>query len=116
MPLDTFPADPAPDIGIKRKSKPNIKVAQFGDGYSQRSALGLNQSALNAELSYSNISSAEKTTLEDFINAHNKGQAFYWTMPDEASARKWYITSWEVTYVKFGVFSVNISLTEVFDI
>lgn len=116
MPLDTLPAEPAPDVNIKRDHKPNLKIAKFGDGYSQRTSFGPNQVSLDITLNYSNISENEKIELEEFINDHNRGQAFEYTLPDEPEPRQFHITGWSITYVKFRVFNVSIQLEENFDI
>ena len=115
---DTLPANPSPDNGITRERKPNVKVAQFGDGYSQRNSFGKNQIAMDLTLTWTNISAAEKTILENFFNAHARGQAFFYTMPDEATPRKWYIgeEGWQVTYIKYGIYAVSLKLKECFDI
>jgi len=116
MPLETLPANPSPDVNIKRTQKPNLKIAQFGDGYSQRTSFGLNQVVVSILLSYTNITQAQKETIEDFINDHNRGQAFLWQMPDEDEPRQWYFVSWDITYVKHGIYTVACNLAENFDI
>lgn len=113
---DTLPSSPSPDTGVKRAQKPNLKIAQFGDGYSQRAKFGLNQVAMELTLTYTNIVTAEKDILETFVDAHDSGQAFFYTLPDESEARTFYFTGWEYTYVKFGIYTVTLNLTECFDI
>lgn len=114
--MDTLPANPSPDTGIDRSGKPNIKEAKYGDGYSQRISIGINQVPITVNLAYSNISATEKQTLENFINEHAAGQAILWAMPDEYLQRKWYISDWNITYVKYGIFNVKMTLQEVFDV
>ncbi len=112
----TLPAAPSPDTGVTRDMKPNVKVAQFGDGYSQRSSFGQNQIAITVQLSYTFLTSAEKAILEAFVNNHARGEMFFYTLPDEVEARKWFFTNWSFTYVKYGIFNVTLSLSECFDI
>jgi len=118
MTIQTFPAAPTPDVNIKRSVKPRVEVAQFGDGYSQRVAIGIHQKPIEIMLTWTTLMTAEKETLELFFNQHGKGEAFYWKMPDEASPRKWYISAagWEVTYVMYGIYNVSLNLVECFDI
>ena len=108
--------NPAPDVGVMRSHKPNLKIAEFGDGYSQRTAFGIQQTKLEVSLNYSNVITAEKAALESFVNAHASGQAFFFTMPDEVEARKFYFTDWKYVYVKAGIFNVSLSMVECFDI
>ena len=113
---ETLPAAPSPDTGVTRQNKPNLKVAQFGDGYSQRSSFGQNQTAMKVTLTYSYLTAAEKTILENFVNNHARGQAFFYTLPDESEVRKWYFEDWAFTYVKYGIFNVTLNMAECFDL
>lgn len=114
--MDTLPANPSPDVNIKRTRKPNLKIVKFGDGYSQRNTFGLNQVAMEGSLSWSNINEAEKIILEDFAESHARGQAWLWEMPDEDEPRQWHLMSWEIVYVKYGVYTVAFAIEENFDI
>lgn len=116
MALQTLPSDPSPDVNISSEHKPNIKVAQFGDGYSQRVGFGINSIKIEVQLVWTNINTTEKDTIINFIEDHSKGEAFEYTLPDEGTARKWYVKEWSKTYVKYGVYRVSASLEEVFDI
>ena len=40
--MATFP-DITPTYGLQKNSAPNVRIAQFGSGYSQRSTFGINQ-------------------------------------------------------------------------
>lgn len=113
---ETLPANPSPDVGVKRSHKPNLQVAQFGDGYSQRASFGLNQVALEVTLTYTNIITSEKAILEEFVNDHSRGEPFFYTMPDETDERTFYFSGWDFVYVKHGVFQVTLNMKECFDI
>ena len=41
--MANFPTTVNPSYGTSKKSEPNIRLAQFGSGYSQRSTFGINQ-------------------------------------------------------------------------
>ncbi len=114
--MDTLPAAPAPDGNVTRVSKPNLQVANFGDGYSQRATLGMKQMAIQLTLMYSTIVTSEKNTLSDFVNAHQNGEAFLFTLPDESAVRIWYFTDWKFTYVSAGIFTCALNMQECFDI
>ncbi len=113
---DTLPSVPAPDGNVTRASKPNMQVANFGDGYSQRATFGMKQTAIQLTLTYSTVLTSEKDILSDFVNAHQNGEAFFFTLPDESVARVWYFTDWKFTYVSAGVFNCNLMMQECFDI
>lgn len=113
---ETLPASPSPDVNITRKRKPNVKVAQFGDGYSQRASFGLNQVKLEATLTYTNLVTEAKDIINDFAEAHDRGEAFYWQMPDEDAPRSWYLVGWDVTYLGYNHYTVILNIEECFDI
>ena len=41
--MANFPTTVNPSYGLTQTSRPNIRIAQFGSGYSQRSTFGINQ-------------------------------------------------------------------------
>ena len=41
--MANFPTTVNPSYGTRKGSKPKIRIAQFGSGYSQRSTFGINQ-------------------------------------------------------------------------
>ena len=49
--MANFPTTVNPSYGLTQTSKPNIRIAQFGSGYSQRSTFGINQNLKT----YSNV-------------------------------------------------------------
>ena len=85
----TYPSFPSisPTFGLSKKSAPNIKTVQFGDGYIQRLTFGLNQNAKTWNPVWENISEAQSDEIELFLDARaaNNGQAFTWAAPNEPS-------------------------------
>lgn len=112
---DTLPASPAPDVGVSSDFQTNVKVAQFGDGYTQRTTFGINPTSQSLTLTYTNIKQSEYDILFAFFMAHRNGQAIYYTPPNDVQ-RKWYLTSLKPTYVAYGVYSCQLALTECFDL
>ena len=54
--MASFPTTVNPTYGSRKNSQPNIRIAQFGDGYQQRSTFGINQNLkILQEADYSNF-------------------------------------------------------------
>ena len=54
-----------PTYGIRKTSAPNVRIAQFGSGYSQRTTFGLNQNPKTYSLTFE-VSETDADTIEDF--------------------------------------------------
>lgn len=112
----TLPDAPTPDVGIKRSAKPKYKEAAYGDGYSQRISLGLNNVLYEVNLTWTNITTAEKNIIEDFINLHSRGQAWLWTLPDKTTPFQWNFVSWDIEYLKYNLYRISASIKQNFDL
>ena len=75
--MPTFPDfDPAP--GMTKQSQPQVRIARFGSGYSQRSIFGLNQNPKSYNLTF-RVSESESDTIEDFLDARGGVENFDYT-------------------------------------
>lgn len=61
--------------------KPNIKTIQFGDGYAQKMADGLNNILLPFNLSFEDRGLQEITAILHFLSSRGGYQKFYWIPP-----------------------------------
>ena len=71
-----------PDKGLSRQSTPRVLKVQFGDGYEQRIAEGLNSSNENYQISYSNRPKAEIDDIAAFIDEKKGVTSFNYVIPD----------------------------------
>ena len=95
--MANFPAI-TPRYGITKTSKPNVRVVQYGDGYQQRQAVGLNQNLKTWNPEFVNISETDADTIETFLEARVADNApFAWTPPGESSASNFICLSWTKT-------------------
>ena len=78
MAATTFPSIDA-DYGASKKAQPNVRVAQFGSGYSQRSTFGINQDPKIWDLSWVNRTATDANIIEDFLEARGGAEAFNWS-------------------------------------
>ena len=89
--MATFP-DITPTYGLQKNSAPNVRIAQFGSGYSQRSTFGINQNPKSYSLTFE-VSETDADTIETFLDARGGTENFDFTPPGDSSGkyicRKW---------------------------
>ena len=112
--MATFP-DIAPDYGASKKAQPNVRSIQFGSGYSQRAAFGINQDPKVWDLSWQNRTTADANSIEDFLEGRGGVESFNWSPPDEASTYKWICQSWTKTMPYLNLFNITATFVQVFE-
>ena len=86
--MATFP-NYNPQYSATKRSQPQQRVTQFGDGYQQRTSFGLNQDPKVWSLTF-NVKDSDADTIETFLEARGKdGASFDWSPPDETTTYKW---------------------------
>ena len=80
--MSKFPIEIIPSYGTVKTSKPNIRIANFGLGYSQRSTLGINQNLKTYQLKFENISFSDANTIETFLDSMAGVTSFSYPVPD----------------------------------
>lgn len=83
----------APDFGARCAYKPRLLEARFGDGYSQRTADGINSLAESWALTFSSRTPAEAAVVRAFLSAHAAGLPFDWTSP-AGTVGRWVCREW----------------------
>ena len=111
--MATFPSI-TPTYGIQKNSAPNIRIAQFGSGYSQRSTFGINQNPKTYSLSFV-VSETDADTIETFLDARGGTENFTFTPPGESSSGKYICRSWSksIPYLNRG--TIQATFEEVFE-
>lgn len=117
MPLDIFnpPVQPSVTPGGGSEVKPRIIVSKLGDGNTQRLGDGLNTMPATITLSWNPISWADAETIEQFLEAHADGTAFYYKPPNETKTRAWYWTGRQRAPSFSIADSLTVMLEETFD-
>ena len=90
--MATFPSI-NPTYGLQKTSAPNVRIAQFGSGYSQRSTFGINQNPKSYSLTFE-VSETDADTIEAFLDARGGVENFDFTPPGETSATKYICRKW----------------------
>ena len=93
-----------------------ILETAYGNGYKQRAGDGINNIQDQWTVQYDNLTSSQYGTLLTAIDAAYGVNYFIWTPPNESSAKKW-IVSQVTRQIKAGfIYSVKLTLTQVFDL
>jgi phage-related protein len=118
MPITAPDFTPAfhPDWGLSRAFKPKVLMAQFGDGYAQRAADGINNNAVTLSATWTNLKPAEKDYIVDYFAARKGYQGFRYTYVDETAPKVYICTEWTSTHNDAAGYTVTASLTQVYDI
>lgn len=112
MTLATFTPSPAPSPGTDTKPEIKLKVAEFGDGYTQESPDGLNHIRQVISLKWDVLTQAEADTLENFMIGKGGYTPFYYTRRG-GSVLKWTCKEWSRAHGSPNTF--NCTLRESFN-
>ena len=63
--------------------------AQFGNGYAQTAPDGINSVMDTWEVTYENLTDAERSTLVTALDTVQGWDYFTWTAPGDATSKKW---------------------------
>jgi phage-related protein len=89
-----------------------VLSAQFGDGYKQQAADGINNKSQSWPLTFTGFS-AKVTAIRDFLDACGGYQAFYWTPP--LGAQGFYKTStYNVQHLGGDVYALQVTFEQSF--
>ena len=111
---ETFPTSaPNPSYGTTKTSKPNIRIAQFGSGYSQRSTFGINQNLKVYQLKWQNISETDADVIEDFLDARAGVEHFNYTPAGESAVKKIICREWSKTIPFLNRATISATFEEV---
>ena len=107
---ETLPAIPitySSEAGVDFR----INRVQFGDGYTQRSADGINNIVRSWQVAWIGITKTEANTLEDFFNDDLNGgtDAFLWTDPITDVERQWSLVERSFRRVPAGHDTENVT-------
>jgi phage-related protein len=95
-----------PDFGAIRKSEPNIRVAQFGDGYQQRVTFGLNQDPKVWDLRWTAKSNTDRAA---------DAASFDWTPLNDTTTYKWVCRTWQRNHQYANINEITATFQQVFE-
>lgn len=69
--------------GTALRHQPTVRVVQFGDGYEQRRAAGLNHNLRQWDVRIDNQEPVVAAEIESFLTARGGVEAFTWWSPED---------------------------------
>ena len=112
--MATFPSI-TPTYGLQKRSAPVVRTVRFGDGYEQRTSLGLNQNPKVYTLTFE-VSETDSDTIETFLDARASDNAsFDFTPPGEASSSKFVCETWSKSIPYLNRATIQTTFREVFE-
>ena len=112
--MATFPSI-TPTYGLQKRSSPVVRTVRFGDGYEQRTSLGLNQNPKVYNLTFE-VSETDADTIETFLDARATDNAsFDFTPPGEGSSSKFVCEDWSKSIPYLNRASIQATFREVFE-
>ena len=103
---------PRAPSSVERSREVRIVGTDFGDGYEQKQADGLNALRDKLTVSWDNLTIAQAKSVDAFFDARYAAP-FLWTPPQSEAQKLWRCTSWSVSYSSLHA-SLSASLEEVF--
>ncbi len=107
----TFSPARAP-TSVDRSREVRVIGTEFGDGYEQTQADGLNALRDKLTVKWDNLTIAQTNSIDAFFQARY-AVPFNWTPPQQSIQKLWRCTTWSVAYVERHA-SVSATLEEVF--
>ena len=112
--MATFPSY-NPQYSATKRSQPNLRITQFGDGYQQRTTFGLNQDPKVWSLTF-NVDDEDDDEIETFLEARGQdGASFDWSPPDTTTTFKWICPGFNIEIFEFNRNRINATFTQVFE-
>jgi phage-related protein len=111
--MATFPSI-EPTYGTQKTSAPNVRIAQFGSGYSQRTTFGINQNPKTYNLTFE-VSETDADTIEDFLDARGGTENFDFTPPGESSSTKYICRNWSKSIPYLNRATIQATFEQVFE-
>lgn len=108
-----------PDKGFTYQSSPNRFIAQFGDGYQQRTAKGINNLQQSFNVSFNNRTKEEIDDITAFFESKGGVTNFSFTIPDSNNSGETTIKviceTWSQAYTYGDYYGCTATFTRVYE-
>jgi phage-related protein len=103
-------------VSSQKTVQHRTRIAQFGDGYSQRVADGLNSRVENWQFVWAGLTESDYQTLTDALDAGGAVTPYTYTPPGSSSAKTYAMTADGYTVQHHGadLYSVSANFKQVF--
>ena len=113
MPLPTFTPTVRPSVGTRFSAKVKVLKAEFGDGYTQYAADGINNVRYELSLRWDILTPAQCDPMVAFFEAR-KGYERFQYFASEDIVRKWTCETWERSKIEGGLWELSATFIESF--
>ncbi len=110
----TLPLTTHIDESSSMKRTFRVKRVEFGNGYEQVAPDGINSSRDEWSVVYRNLTSAERDTLLNVLNAAQGWDYISWQAPGDAASKKWRINNEYSMSTNGNLWSVTVPLLQVY--
>lgn len=114
MTLPTFTPPVSPSPGLSDTPELKLLKSEFGDGYTQATAAGLNHIRRVVSASWDVLAREERDQIATFFRERAGYQPFYYRMPGDDTAEKWTVEQWSDTAIDGGCFSITATFRQSF--
>ena len=104
-----------PDRSFKQSVKPRVLKAQFGDGYSQRLADGINTLGRSWNVTFKNRDLTTISAITSFFEGLQGTVSFDWTPPGEVSSVKVICEEWNEEYITEDIRTITATFMRVYE-
>jgi len=104
----------SPSYGSGGSVTPAVSEAQYGDGYSQRVAAGINSIGRQFPVQFNNRTTSEIEAIDAFLSSKNGTDYFLWTPPGKAQI-KVICKEWSFTWRGYDKTGLSATFKQVFD-
>ena len=108
-----FPTTVNPTYGASKNSTPQIRAAEFGSGYSQRSVFGINQDLKSWSFTWENITETNADEIETFLEARGGAESFSYQPQGEAASKKYICVNWSKSIPYSNRATINATFQQV---
>lgn len=116
MALATFTPPFDPSVGMTRKYELKILECEFGDGYTQATADGVNHKRKIYDLTWDVLTDAQADAIVSFLESKGGFTPFYFNPPGESSPVKVTSKDWTVTFNRLGYRTVRATFRQSFNV
>lgn len=117
MAFDTWTPPGAISLGSSFTDSDRVLKAEFGDGYKQIVADGLNATFAGGTVNFDQLDEADVTAIRTFWRSHGTHTPFLWTAPGDDTERLWRFTAPLTRGPKSpDSYSLSTQIEEAFDI
>lgn len=116
MALETFTPPVSPSVGLSEEPEIKLYKAEFGDGYTQTTAAGLNHIRSVRSVTWEVLTEDQHRSIKDFLHAHGGYRPFRYQFHGDAAPIKWTVEKWRSQWIPGGYYRLEAEFRQSFTI